>query len=108
MLGQGLLTAALVVGIFTASAYLPVLNAYSSELFPTHQRGAAFAWSNNLIGRLGYVAGPYVVGVLASQTGALGPVVASTAVFNFVAIALVFAFLPETTGRELEDTSMMH
>ncbi len=106
--GQGLLTAALVVGIFTASAYLPVLNAYSSELFPTHQRGAAFAWSNNLIGRLGYVAGPYVVGVLASQTGALGPVVASTAVFNFVAIALVFAFLPETTGRELEDTSMMH
>jgi len=102
------LTAALVFGIFSASAYLPVLNAYSSELFPTRWRGAGFAWSNNLLGRLGYVAGPYVVGLVVAETGVLGPVVASTALFNFVAIGLVFAFLPETTGRELEDTSMAH
>jgi putative MFS transporter len=101
------LTAALVFGIFSASAYLPVMNAYSSELFPTRWRGAGFAWSNNLLGRLGYVAGPYVVGLVAAQTGVLGPVVASTALFNFLAIGLVYAFLPETTGRELEDTSDM-
>ena len=29
------LTAALILGMFGASAYLPILNAYSSELFPT-------------------------------------------------------------------------
>ena len=106
--GFGPLTAFLVLGIFAASAWLPVMNAYTSELFPTHQRGAGFAWANNLIGRLGYVAGPYVVGLIVAQTGLLGPVVASTAIFNFVAIGLIYAFLPETTGRELEDTSTLH
>ncbi|MBO6939857.1 MAG: MFS transporter [Deltaproteobacteria bacterium] len=100
------LTTALIFGIFSASAYLPILNAYSSELFPTKWRGAGFAWSNNLLGRLGYVAGPYVVGLIVAQTGVLGPVVASTALFNFAAIGLVYLLLPETTGRELEDTSM--
>jgi len=102
------LTAALVFGIFSASAYLPILNAYSTELFPTKWRGAGFAWSNNLLGRFGYVAGPYVVGVIVAQTGLLGPVVATTALLNFVAIGLVYVLLPETTGRELEDTSLAH
>ena len=101
------LTLALVLGIFSASAYLPVLNAYSAELFPTAQRGTAFAWSNNLLGRIGYVAGPFFIAFAVRETGALGPVVASTAIFNVVAIGLVFAFLPETTGRELEDTAVV-
>ncbi len=101
------LTAALILGMFGASAYLPILNAYASELFPTEYRGTAGAWSNNLLGRLGYVFSPMLVGLAVEQTNAYGPVVASTAIFSIVAMVLVFAWLPETVNRELEDTATM-
>jgi MFS transporter, putative metabolite:H+ symporter len=63
------LTLALAFGIFGASAVLPVLNAYTTELFPTDMRGDAFAWSNNLLGRIGYVLSPAAVGALAVSIG---------------------------------------
>ena len=49
------LAESLVFAIFGASAVLSVLNAYNTELFPTELRGDAFASSNNLLGRIGYV-----------------------------------------------------
>jgi MFS transporter, putative metabolite:H+ symporter len=101
------LTFALMLGVFAASAYLPILNAYTAELFPTELRGMAFAWANNLLGRLGYVLSPLAIGLLVQESGAFGPIIAATAVFNLVAIALVYATLPETRGRELEDTSRL-
>lgn len=101
------LTFALVLGVFSASAYLPILNSYTAELFPTELRGMAFAWANNLLGRFGYVLSPLAIGLIVDQSGAFGPIIASTAVFNLVAIALVYATLPETKGRELEDTSRL-
>jgi putative MFS transporter len=100
------MTAALVLGIFGASAVLPVLNAYTAELFPTHLRSDAFAWSNNLLGRSGYVLSPLIVGLIAASTG-WGPAVAATAVFPLLALALIWTLLPETVGRELEETSAM-
>lgn len=103
--GMGPLTVAVGLGIFAASAYLPILNSYSSELFPTQYRGTAYAWANNLLGRLGYVVSPVIVGLLVSETGAYGPIVASTAIFNLVAIALVYRLLPETKSMELEESS---
>ncbi len=81
------------------------MNSYSSELFPTQYRGTAYAWANNLLGRLGYVVSPVIVGLLVSETGAYGPIVASTAIFNLVAIALVYRLLPETKSMELEESS---
>ena len=102
------LTMALMLGIFAASAWLPVLNAYTSELFPTDLRGMAFAWSNNLLGRLGYVLSPLAVGLVVSQTEAFGPVVASLAAFNLVAIALIWKLMPETKAMELEETARVH
>jgi len=99
-------TIALVAGIVGAQAYLPVLNAYTTELFPTDLRGDAFAWSNNLIGRISYVGGPIVVAQIVSATGlGYGTIIAPTAIFPIVALVLVWALLPETKGRELEDTS---
>ena len=92
----------------SASAWLPVLNAYTSELFPTDLRGMAFAWSNNLLGRLGYVLSPLAVGLVVSQTEAFGPVVASLAAFNLVAIALIWKLMPETKAMELEETARVH
>lgn len=99
------LTCALVFGIFGASGVLPVLNAYNTELFPTDARGDAFAWSNNLLGRIGYVLSPVLVGLVARELGAWGPVMQATAIFPLVAVALIYALLPETRARELEDTA---
>ena len=101
------LTASLVLGIFSASAYLPVLNTYTTELFPTEYRGAAFAWSNNLLGRVSYVLSPVIVGVIAEAVSGFGPVVAATSVFPIITIVMIYALLPETKARELEDTAVL-
>jgi putative MFS transporter len=83
---------------------LTLLNTLTTELFPTALRGAAFAWSNNLIGRIGYVLSPFAIGVLAEQLG-WGAVLRSTAVFPCIACLLIWVCLPETRGRELEVTA---
>lgn len=103
---QRTLTVALVFAIFGASAVLPVLNAFNTELFPTELRGDAIAWSNNLLGRIGYVASPALVGVLAERTS-WGSAVRLTAIFPIIALVMILAFLPETSGRELEDTAAL-
>lgn len=101
-------TIALIAGIVGAQAYLPVLNAYTAELFPTDLRGDAFAWSNNLIGRLSYVGSPIVVAQIVEATGlGYGPVIAPTAIFPLVALLLVWTLLPETRAKELEETSAL-
>lgn len=100
------ITIALVFGIFGASAVLPVLNAYTAELFPTDLRGDAFAWSNNLIGRIGYVLSPAVVGYAAGQVG-WGAAVRVTAIFPLIALVLILWLLPETKSRELEETAAL-
>jgi len=101
-----LMTAAVVGAIFGASAVLPVLNAFNTELFPTRLRGDAFAWSNNLLGRLGYVAAPMFVGFGAEAFG-WGPAVAVTAVGPLLALALILTWLPETASRDLDETSRL-
>lgn len=100
------LTGALMLGIYGASAFLPVMNAYTTELFPTDLRADAFAWSNNLIGRIGYVASPALVGWFAHRVG-WGSAVRVTALFPLLALALILWLLPETRNRELEETAKL-
>lgn len=102
--GPWALTAALMVAIFGTTAILTVLNAFTAELVPTELRGDAFAWSNNLLGRIGYVVSPLAVGYAAKSFG-WGPAVSATAFFPLVALALILTLLPETSGEELERTS---
>ncbi len=103
---QWALTVALVVGVFGTSAVLPLLNAYTSELFPTPMRADAFAVANNVLGRIGYVLSPALVGYFAADFG-WGTSVAGTTIFPIIALVLVLLFLPETKGRELEDTAQL-
>lgn len=98
------LIVALIVAILASSTLLPVLSAFNTELFPTALRADGYAWSNNLIGRVAYVTSPIVLGLFAESAG-WGASIRSTAVFPLVAIALVFAFFPETNRKSLEETA---
>ena len=103
---RAVLLFAITLAVFGTAAILPILSALNTELFPTHLRGDAFAWSNNLLGRVGYVLAPIVIGGLAQSIG-WGPAVASTAVGPLIALAILLRFVPETRGRELEDTAKL-
>lgn len=105
--GQWPLTVALIFALFGVTAVLPVLNSYTTELFPTELRSDAYVWSNNLLGRFGYVLSPLLVGMVAQRTS-WSLAVASTSGFLLLAIALILARFPETRGRELEETSALH
>lgn len=102
--GRWPLTAALALGVFGASAVLPVLNAYGTELFPTELRSDAFAWTNNLIGRIGYVVSPAIVGYYAADHG-WGRAVSATAFTPLLALLLILWWMPETRAKELEETA---
>ena len=105
--GQWPLTAALLLAIFGVSAMLPVLNAFTTELFPTELRGDSFAWCNNLLGRLGYVVAPAFVGIAYNHVGSWGPVIQATTLFPIIAVVMIYRMRPETRGRELEDTAAL-
>ncbi len=92
------------IGIFGVNAVLTVLNAFMTELFPTEARGSAAAWSNNLIGRVGYCLSPLAIGQVVEQYGWAVPLRATT-LFPLLALALIFLLLPETNARELEETA---
>lgn len=100
------LTVALTFAVVGVSAVLTVLNAFSTELFPTELRSNAFAWSNNLIGRAGYWLSPFVIGEIAQTTG-WGPPLRWTACFPVLALVLILWLLPETRGKELEESARL-
>jgi putative MFS transporter len=98
------LTAGMIAATIGLNTMLTVLNTFTTELFPTEFRSAAFAWSNNLIGRIGYCLSPFAIGSLVEIHG-WGDVLRATAVFPLIACVLIWLFLPETKGRELEEIS---
>ena len=52
-----------------ASGGLIIATAFTTELFPTAQRGDAMAWSNSLLGRIGFIASPPLMSMLADAQG---------------------------------------
>lgn len=100
------LTIGLGGAMFGVTAVLPVLNAYTAELFPTEVRSDAFAWANNLLGRFGYVFSPILVGWYAEAHG-WGAAIRPTAVLPLVALALILLWLPETNKLELEESAAL-
>ncbi len=99
-----LLTLSMTLAVFGVSSVLPVLNAFTTELFPTEYRGDAFAWANNLLGRIGYVLAPIGIG-WAAERWDWGTAIRPTAIFPLLALGLIFWLLPETRGLELEETA---
>lgn len=104
--GVALLTACLTASIFAAIALLSLLNAFTTELFPTEIRADAFAWSNNLLGRIGYVIAPWIVGHAAERVG-WGNAVSLTTVAVIAALGLILWLIPETSGKEIEEAARL-
>jgi len=104
-LPKAVLGLGLMVAVFGVTAVLSVLNAFTSELFPTELRGDAFAWTNNLLGRVGYVLSPLLIGVMGEKLGSWGAAIRPTIIFPAIALALIWWLLPETKGKELEETA---
>jgi MFS transporter, putative metabolite:H+ symporter len=80
-----------------------ILSAYSAELFPTSYRstaGSALAVAGTTGGALGL----FLEGVLFNATGSHAHAVCYLTIFWIISPALML-FLPETSGRELEEIS---
>jgi putative MFS transporter len=97
---------AVIFGIFGVSAVLPVLNSLTTELFPTTLRSDAFSWSNNLLGRIGYVLGPMTAGWIGTSF-TLGAAVAGMTVAPLIGLVLLMVWVPETSNLELEETAKL-
>lgn len=92
-----------IAGIVAAAAYAPAAGALDAELFPTSQRGTAAGWvaAANIIGA---VLGLLVFGLLLDRFGSFTPTAVIVAL-PVVALAGLYALLPETRGMELEDSA---
>jgi MFS family permease len=78
-----------------------IVTTWTAELFPTAHRATAMSLANNLIGRLGLVAGPIASGLLAGALGDYGSALSLLAIAPALAIPLVLR-LPETRGIALD------
>ena len=100
------LTFSLVLGVFGASSVPIVLNAYTTELFPTPLRASAFAFSNNFVGRIGYVLSPAAIGYLAESVS-WGLALRWSVLSLVIAFLLIIRWLPETNSLELEESARL-
>jgi putative MFS transporter len=91
--------------VFFITAFLPICSTYTTELFPTHLRANAAAWTNNTLGRVGCVVAPALTGYLGVILGSTGNAVAALSVAPLIAAFLILIFFPETKQRELEEIS---
>lgn len=92
-------TAILIVGLFSAgfvNSFLIVASTLTNELFPTELRSNAMAWTNNIMGRMGQVMVPTLVGTMTLWMG-LGQAVTIAVLMPFIALVLIMVFLPETS-----------
>ena len=98
---------ALLLAVFFGLGMGPVMGSFATELFPTEIRGQAAAWIRNWFEIAGYVFGPALVGVLGDHsTGAIGNIgdtVTLLMVLQLPTLWLVWRYMPETKGLELED-----
>jgi MFS transporter, putative metabolite:H+ symporter len=104
---QALSFVGLLLAVFFGLGMAPAMGAIATELFPTEVRGQAVAWIRNVFEIAGYVFGPAVVGILGDhKSGAIGNIgdtVTALMLLQVPTLWLVYRYLPETKGRELEE-----
>jgi putative MFS transporter len=90
--------------VFASSAGDVIVRAFSTELFPTSQRGASAGWLT-LLQTIGWVTGLLLVGAGTWIEVPLAQMVSSVAV-GVAGAGLLLLLLPETRARELEELSV--
>lgn len=93
----------LIVGTFFVGVFTVIGASFTNELFPTAIRANATAWGNNIVGRMGQILAPGLVGFLALPLGGVGNTVSLLALGPVAATLLVIFFLPETRHSEMQD-----
>lgn len=97
----------LMLAVFFGLGMGPVMSSFATELFPTEIRAQAAAWIRNWFEIAGYVFGPALVGILGDHaTGAIGNIgdtVTLLMVLQIPALFLIWRYMPETKGLELEE-----
>jgi MFS family permease len=89
------------VAVGIGSTFAPAFASLHNELFPTEVRAAAAGWMA-AAGVLGAAVGLFAFGTIADVGERFS--LAGVAVFGPAALAsALFALLPETAGRELEE-----
>ncbi len=106
--GRGLASPLLLaVAVFFGLGIGPVLSAFATELFPTRIRAQASSWVRNWFAVVGSVLGPALVGVLGDPYhGAIGNIGNTVSLLMLVALPaafLVWRYMPETRGVELDE-----
>jgi len=84
-----------IVAVFFIGTFTVLCATFTNELFPTEIRASATAWGNNIVGRLGQIAAPALVGVLTIPVGGVANAVSLLTLGPIVCILLIALFLPE-------------
>ena len=74
-----------------------------TELFPTSSRNTAMGWGT-LMETMGAAAGYWLVGGFTAVGASIAPAAVGVSALTLIAV-VVMVFIPETAGRELEETS---
>ncbi len=90
------------IGFSAASAAVPALRGYQTELFPTKARGKVGGFLD-VIAVTGSAVGLVIVGRLAVNWDDLGGAIGSLVFAPLVVAVLILVAFPETAGRELEE-----
>ena len=64
-----MLRISLILLVSGASGALVIANTVTAESFPTEQRGNGMAWTNSLLGRIGFILSPFIVSAFAEKWG---------------------------------------
>jgi MFS family permease len=74
-----------------------------TELFPTSSRNTAMGWET-LMETVGAAGGYALVGAFTASDASIAPATVAVSTLTILAVFVIF-FLPETAGKELEETS---
>ncbi|NLB53742.1 MAG: MFS transporter [Syntrophomonadaceae bacterium] len=86
-----------IIGVFFIGTFTVLCATFTNELFPTELRGNVTAWGNNIVGRLGQIAAPALVGFLSAPLllNGIGNAVTLMACGTLLCVLIVAIFLPE-------------
>ncbi len=91
--------------VFILTGSTALMRIISSELFPTSSRNTALGWVT-LCETLGAAAGFALVGLFTDSGSSIAPAIVVVSALTLLGV-VVFWFLPETAGLELETTSQV-